>query len=161
MMALVLPLPGRFIDEVRDGDAIIGVQLGYGPDYTKKVIAATNSLAQGSDATDIVITWGDPSPFFGKAVSEKGLEIPLFMDAMAALDPNAKARTGWREGFLAMLKSGRRIFLKGTLNMPIVDPNSKEVLYALEYRFGEHASITWDKNLGELVWHDMTVTRLS
>jgi hypothetical protein len=154
MLALVLPLPGGFSGEIKKDNAIIGIGLGSGEDRTREITEGTTSVAQ--EPTDIVMTWGGESPFFGVAYSDKGLEIPIFLDPVTGAATN-----GWKEGFLSMVQNGRKILLKGTLRMPVVDPNSKEVKYALEYQFGEGASIVWDESSRQLIWSNMSVTRKS
>jgi hypothetical protein len=152
MFALVLPLPGAFNGVVSNaGGANIGVALVQGPDDTQNVRTDTAPITLAP--TDIVVTWGDPSPYFGKAISAKGLSIPIFLDPSTNI-----SRTGWLEGFLSMLQEGRRIILKGTLTLPVVDPYSKQAIAVVTYTFGDGAMVQWDQNSRQLIWTNMQVS---
>jgi hypothetical protein len=151
MFALVLPLPGVFNGVVSNADGgNIGVALVQGPDDSQNVRTDTAPISLAP--TDIVVTWGDPSPYFGKAISAKGLSIPIFLDPSTNL-----SRIGWVEGFLSMLKEGRRIILKGTMTLPVVDPYSKQVIAVITYTFGDGATIQWDQNSQQPIWTNMQV----
>lgn len=155
-LALLLPLPGLFIDEDRNADgAIIGivVRLNDKKDITDPIITDSNPYA--ITQKDIVITWGDPSPFFGNAISEMGFEIPVFLDPQTG-----QATPHWKEGFLSLVQNGRRIILKGILRTPIANQFGRNIEFVLEYKFGENSSIYWDSNSQQLVWVNMTVTKL-
>jgi len=153
MLALVLPLPGEFLGEVRKNNAIIGISLRIGQDRTEDITTDSSSLIQ--EPNDIVMTWGEESFFFGVAEFENAIEVPIFLDASTG-----NAIIGWKEAFLSLVKNGRRLLLNGTLRMPVVDPVSKKILYVLEYQFEENASILWNQDSRRFVWSNMKITNL-
>jgi hypothetical protein len=153
MLAMILPLPGEYLGLVKRGQSTIGISLGSGQDHTSEIRTSSTTLSQ--QPSDIFTTWGDPSPYFGVAKFEQDVQVPVFLDVSTG-----EATTGWNEAFLSAVKSGRTIMLKGTLHMPIVDPGSTNVLYALQYEFGDNSSISWDQNSQSLVWSNMKITKL-
>jgi len=150
MLTLVLPLPGTFKGQVVRDNTVIGIVLDPGPDFTKEIITDKTSLPK--EATDIIITGRG---LVGSAYSEKGLEIPLMADPRSL-----SLKMNWEEGFLSMVQNdGRKIILKGTLTIPIIDPISQRSIYLLEYQFGENASVVWKKDSKKFNWSNMTVKK--
>jgi hypothetical protein len=152
-LGYILPLPGVLQGFVNKDALFIGLSIGVGPYLQNEIIISKAPLTQ--NPSDIIVTCNDPSTIV-LAESQEKLQIPLTIPGPGSSKTTGGLAIGWKEGLLLMVQEqGRRVILKGRLSIPVADPNTKEVIYTIDYDFGQSASIFWDKSSKKFIWSDL------
>jgi hypothetical protein len=72
--------------------------------------------------------------------------------------PVASTKFDWEAGLLRMIRdSGRRLILRGSTSMVVLDSTLKTRIYDVEYRFGGNSYVVWDKVADKPVHFNMLV----
>ena len=157
-IAQVLPLPGTLAGEVFENlwidNISIGIRLNSDQNHTMGIFESHSIPPR--QHSDIVVSFEEKAR--GTAPSEESMTIPLNDPGPIALinNPNLRGYPNLMGGFAEMIQDeGRRLLLKGTVEIPIVDATNR-VSGFLEYVFGENCSVVWDKAAGRYVWTNMT-----